>query len=327
VELPQAIVAGPLERDLERAGSLAFSSLAALKSEDRWRRMMVNDEAMKRSAEDFAHLSVAGHRLDGCLRDVVAFAPAVRLLHDVGNLGRVELAKFSARYCAEGTTEATVSAFNDARRYGEAFLASLKAAHFLVRALQDAAYRVLKETLMETQPGTYNSMQSAASTPADPVRPLLDAAAPGYLEWFVVHKRLRDEFKRGVATGGVYTHRDGSPKIEMTGLGVSLNTLDEALTQSIRLVGVIVRTSEGERARRAEREAIIRDLREHLTAGALLSNEGELEAFCATLSPSVKPTELRGETIKRVASRLRQCGIDLVRDAAARATSWNSEGS
>jgi hypothetical protein len=325
VELLDAFIPGPLERDLEAAGSQAFSSLAALRHEDRWRRMVT---APDKSPPDRTPLSRNGERLMACIGDVVAFAPAVRLLSAVGRSGIGQLAAVHARIAKEGTTQGVVDGFNEARRAPEAFLASLKAAHFLVRALQDAGYLALTELLGENPTCRYDSMHHASvRSPKEEldreVRRVLDERAPGYVAWFNGHKKLRDAFKEGVSTGAVFTNHGGKPAVVMGG-GVSIETIDEALRQSIRLVDVVIEESERTRRARRERATILVEFAEKLEAGTLLASEAALAEFCASLNPRVEPTESRSDTIRRVVSRLRRCKLEDVRTSVDRATASRS---
>lgn len=245
-----------LEDELEARGFQALSMCGALRGEERWRRMtLLPDKATSdehdRVRADATPRESATNRLWACITDVVAFAPAVRHLHDVASRGQPRMTTAGARAWNEGTTEETVREFNEARRPAEAFIASLKAVHFLIRALQDAAYAVLFEVLMAKPcgKGKKSSMGCVLKTDLNPVRIVLDKHWPTYVPWFRKHRDLRNAFKEGVLTGWSHVPTPSGPRFVMAGGGVSLDTITEALGQSVSLMGII--TEEAGRARKA----------------------------------------------------------------------------
>jgi hypothetical protein len=324
--IPSTFTLGPLEQDLEAAGAQAFSTLRALWHEEHMRRLsLLPDGATadehRRAAQSVTPGEPSTTRLDACVMDVVAFAPAVRHLQHVGHSAQLETATAWARLREQGTTDETTRAANAAWRPGQAFVASIKAMHFLIRALQDAAYVVLTEVLTEKHAARRSSMNSAAENESDPVRTVLDERAKGYVEWFHGHRALRNRFKEGILTGVAYGTVRDSPAILMTAgrSALSLDVIDDALRQSIAVVAVIISESEHARTARTQRASMLRDFAEHLEAGLILPTDGDLAAFCETLRPPVQPRPSRQETITRILSRLRRLNVEVVREATLRA--------
>jgi hypothetical protein len=83
--------------------------------------------------------------------------------------------------------------FPEARRLETAF----KSIYMWLRAFQDAALGSLLETRGE-RAGSYSSMNRALG-PGRPIQGLLAAELPGYAEWFLRFKHLRDQMKLGAA--------------------------------------------------------------------------------------------------------------------------------
>lgn len=324
--IPKSFSLGPLEQDLEAAGAQAFSALAALWNEEHTRRLVRLPPDTTAADYASAEASVmpgkaSATRLNACISDVVAFAPAVRHLQHVGHAAQAEMTAAWARLTAHGTTEEGIAAAHAAWRPGQAFTASLKAIHFFIRALQDAAYAVLHEMLTEQHASRRSSMNAAAEDACDPVRTVLDLKAGGYLAWFTSHRALRNRFKEGLLTGVAYGSARDVPAILMTAGrgGLSLEVVDDALRQSIRVVDVVISESRRARTERAERVLLVMRLEDGLRRGELLPTPGDLETFCGAIRPRVEPSPSRQETISRIGSRLRRLPIDDVREAVARA--------
>jgi hypothetical protein len=324
--IPETFTLGPLEQDLEAAGAQAFSSLSALWHEEHMRRLWrlprgATAEDHRRAEQSVTPGKPSTTRFDACITDVVAFAPAVRHLQHVGHSAQSEMAAALGRLREQGTTEETAGAANAAWRPGQAFVASIKAMHFLIRALQDAAYMVLREVLTEEHAAQRSSMNTAAEDADDPVRRAIDEKSPRYIPWFSGHRDLRNRFKEGLLTGVAYSTVRDTPAILLTAgrAALSLEVIDEALRQSIALVDVIISESQRARAARAQRATILRDLEERLVGGSALATEMDLADFCESLRPRVQPGQSRPETIGRIISRLRRQSVEVVREAAARA--------
>jgi hypothetical protein len=186
--IPETFAVGPLEQDLEAAGAQAFSSLSALWHEEHMRRLCLLPQGARakdhhRAEKDVTPGKPSTTRLDACISDVVAFAPAVRHLQQVGHSAQSdsEMAMALARLRERGTTEETAGAANAAWRPAQAFPASVKAIHFLIRALQDAAYIVLREILTEEHAGQRSSMNAATEDADDPVRKAIDDRPRAYM--------------------------------------------------------------------------------------------------------------------------------------------------
>ena len=170
--IPETFALGPLEQDLEAAGAQAFSSLSALWHEEQVRRVLLLPRGAtagdhRRAEQNATPGNLSTTRLDACIRDVVAFAPAVRHLQHVGRAAQSEMATATTQLREQGATMETARAVNNAWRPGQAFVASIKAMHFLIRALQNAGYMVLREVLTEEHAAQRPSMNAAAEDADD----------------------------------------------------------------------------------------------------------------------------------------------------------------
>jgi hypothetical protein len=151
--IPDTFSPGPLEQDLEAAWAHAFSSLAALWNEEHMRHLF----RLPRGATVDDH-----RRADGAVTPGKSSTTPRYLHHRRGGI-RTRRPSFPTRrslgpgrdkprFDAAGRARhdrGDDRAANAAWRPGQAFVASIKAMHFLIRALQDAAYMVLREIVTE----------------------------------------------------------------------------------------------------------------------------------------------------------------------------------
>lgn len=244
-----------LERLLEGTGSSATNHCHMLHHERVFHQLVLTqqpdartkDEAKSRienTERETRPSTTDVDRLWACIIDVVAFAPAVRHLHDVAYAAQFRLmgAQHSTR--VDGVNEENVREFNSARRPAEAFVASLKSMHFLLRSLQDAGYVVLFEVLTGQYPGKAKaSMQRALASKDNPVRRVIDRHSPQYIPWFHRLREVRNAFKIGTLNGWTYTAHPTTPRISLGTMApdlISVDTIEEGLRQSVSLMAILI---------------------------------------------------------------------------------------
>jgi hypothetical protein len=136
-------------------------------------------------------------RLTSCVSDILSFVTLLRQL-ETAEIRRSEvlderLAEWQASDHQRAPTHHWESHFS------LQFAAALKAEFYFIRALQDATYAALLEA-GGNRPGRYSSMHDCAKNPANPLRPLIDAALPEYFVWFADLRALRNVMKLGAST-------------------------------------------------------------------------------------------------------------------------------
>jgi len=104
------------------------------------------------------------------------------------------------------------------------FVLAFKSTYFIIRALQDALYRVAYEVVEGRQPPDrqHASMRRAAANNGDPVRTLLGDFADGYFLWFDGWRNLRNSIKLGRPASIV---GPGAPEGPTDNLGISLTLI------------------------------------------------------------------------------------------------------
>jgi hypothetical protein len=128
---------------------------------------------------------------------------------------------------------------------GQRYASAFKALFVFIRALQDASYAVLLEAQGQ-RAGNYSSMNKGLKSRS--VQENLAAELPGYEQWFVEFRRVRDKMKLGIQTGTTYSrpgpkevtlslHRviEKPPQTVIDGR-VGVAELDRALDESTRLL-------------------------------------------------------------------------------------------
>lgn len=127
-------------------------------------------------------------------------------------------------------------------------ITAFKLVYIFVRAYQDAVCGALYE-LSGQKAGKYTSMGDALKKPHNPVRKLLVARLPGYVEWFGPWKQMRDTMKTGANfmlgwdgednLSVTFTYPVGDNAMGMADEQISLTQIVEGLEMSARLTHLV----------------------------------------------------------------------------------------
>lgn len=241
----------PLEAALKKAASRMTDAT----------QLFEGDARLARTEHTESELTML--RLRSLADDIAAIMPLARELHERALRGQVAAAAlFAGKTNAELTRE-TWQEKADLSRPTDALLVTVKMMFFLVRALQDCAYKALV-VLSGNRAGGSSSMANAldawkANPTPDPrhwkIHHTIEQAAPGFFTWFDGHRSMRNKFKEGEGVG--YTcelHGDGSAslKIETWAKPLTLATIEESIQYGARrLSGSSKPKPSGERRRKA----------------------------------------------------------------------------
>lgn len=169
------------------------------------------------------------------MREIAILAPRASKISDIHERNRENTAHLRTELAAEDPAE-VASYFQSLKDAHDAaigpnarLLLSFKTAYFMVRALQDALYRVGLEVVEGSRSEYFRraSMNKAASSAHEdkkhPLRSLLGEFGDDYFRWFTAWRALRDSIKLG-RQDGLLGPRPGGPNDDY---GINLARVDE----------------------------------------------------------------------------------------------------